>query len=269
MYEKFLKAGKDLLISILTDILKDILKEYWEKKSNPEERTLEDKLRCEVTEKLAEKHSSLLLSGEFIGLLNSLHFKSIIKEYIYYTINSENCGSSLLRIKKSISLNEEDVIEYLTEYAFSQYDKSICSIPSRPQMRHFFEDFFRILSYVMTPDMESEGGKAAFSVNNTVRNTIREEVSSLKDEKDNSHIRTRNRPVSSPAKNRFRFDSESVGLFGREPEMSLLEQFCEDAAYQLCWTGICGKAVQERAVWPMKFAGKWKEKDGKFTGRHI
>lgn len=70
--------------------------------------------------------------------------------------------------------------------------------------------------------------------------------------------------ISSPMEplygNRFRFDSGSVGVFGRDSELRALEAFCENDAL-LCWTGICGKAGIGKSKLAYELCQRMKDRD--------
>lgn len=91
------------------------------------------------------------MSGKFNSFLRAPFFKDTIQNYIIYKITG-NCEGNIRKIKKNNNvIMEKEVIEFLSNNLFQEYNDEVVNIPSKTFIRQFFESYFKIAAnYVVS-----------------------------------------------------------------------------------------------------------------------
>lgn len=132
--------GCSILASILYDISKIFLGKYSFRKN---ELTVE-KVNQLLFQKLDSQYEIIYMSGEFHSFLSTPFFKDTIENYIIYKITG-NCKESILELSKNNdTIEEENVINFLTDHLFREYYKETLCKPQEKLVHQFFETFFSV-----------------------------------------------------------------------------------------------------------------------------
>ena len=157
-------VGCSLLASIIYDISKVCLGKFYYKKDEHSIEKIEELIR----EKLDYKYELLYMSGQFNSFLRAPFFKDTIENYIIYKITG-NCEGNIRKIKKNNNIiMEKDVIEFLSNNLFQEYNDKVVNIPSKTLIRQFFESYFKIATNYVVSMMKDENKMDAFLVNRRI-----------------------------------------------------------------------------------------------------
>lgn len=157
-------VGCSLLASIIYDISKVCLGKLYYKK---DERSIE-KIEELIREELDDKYEVLFMSGKFNSFLRAPFFKDTIQNYIIYKITG-NCEGNIRKIKKNNNvIMEKEVIEFLSNNLFQEYNDEVVNIPSKTFIRQFFESYFKIAANYVVSLIKDENKIDVFLVNRRI-----------------------------------------------------------------------------------------------------
>ena len=142
--------------SVLASIIYDIGKFFKVIISNDSDEESGEKIIQLIKEKLGSDYQNLLDSSDFNAFLNNPVLKDTIENYIIYKITGDYSGSLLKVKKKNILINENDIIEYLSNHIYENYYSKALIKPSKTVLKNFFKDFFKLTSTFLFSIMKKE-----------------------------------------------------------------------------------------------------------------
>lgn len=142
--------------SVLASIIYDIGKFFKVIISNDSDEESGEKMIQLIIEKLGSDYQNLLDSSDFNAFLNNPVLKDTIENYIIYKITGDYSGSLLKVKKKNKLINENDIIEYLSNHIYENYYSKALIKPSKTVLKNFFRDFFKLTSTFLFSIMKKE-----------------------------------------------------------------------------------------------------------------